>query len=800
MCAQDYHDANNDGVDCEYYCIETALDDTLCNNTDDDCDLLVDEDVDKCSDAQNCGTCGKACTVVNGTGMCVDQGMLPCTTANTSCAIASCNDDDLDGNQDWWDEDGVYGTGCEYPCSLTDGGAGLGIEVCGDGIDNDCDGDIDGVDSDLSGDPQVGVVCFGDPDGLCADPMHAGVTQCIGQQIVCTGMNVLFEDDMQDVCNNVDDNCDGLVDSVGGAPPVDAGMVCGQSNVFPCQFGTFQCQSGALTCIGNIDPGAEVCNGQDDDCDGMIDSSNGMPTSDAGGACNVPIPPPMGATSPCVAGSLSCVGGALVCNNSVGPSGPVDGCSDDSNCDGQLTGQPDLMTDVKNCGMCGNDCTAGAVNAIWTCNSGTCQFVACNQGFHDLDMNNTCEYGPCIPTGAEICDNFDNDCNGQTNEGLTAPSSQDVCGVSPAANTPECTTQVNVQCTGGSWQCTFPANVCNPTCAGATEVCDNLDNDCDGGVDENVPNKGLACASDAGLPPPGHGACRTFGTFVCNGPSATMCSAVKANCALLPGGCAEKCDGIDNDCDGSVDESYLSKGNDPLFFVKPSVVQIDNAPNTWMMSYEASRPNAAATSPGSGNGYHCGGGSCPPGIPDAPPNTVFDQTIACSVPAVLPWFNVTPVEVEQTCDAIGGFICDSSEWQTGCEANNNCTWGYNPNNAACLSAATATKYCNLGPFDFNPSVPGIQDGLLACGSPLLSNCYGDWAGLLGNTETQLFDITGNLREITKNGSNIYPLLGGAYITQVEAGATCQFDFYVVNQTFKLLDTGFRCCFDSDPRL
>ena len=31
-----------------------------------------------------------------------------------------------------------------------------------------------------------------------------------------------------------------------------------------------------------------------------------------------------------------------------------------------------------------------------------------------------------------------------------------------------------------------------------------------------------------------------------------------------------------------------------------------------------------------------------------------------------------------------------------------------------------------------------------------------------------------------------------------SGASCDFDFYVVTQTFALLDTGFRCCFSSDP--
>ena len=67
--------------------------------------------------------------------------------------------------------------------------------------------------------------------------------------------------------------------------------------------------------------------------------------------------------------------------------------------------------------------------------------------------------------------------------------------------------QVTVACTSGTWQCTFPAGVCTGTAApSATEVCDTLDNDCDGPLNENAPNYGQPCASDDGLPPPGHGA------------------------------------------------------------------------------------------------------------------------------------------------------------------------------------------------------------------------------------------------------------------------------------------------------
>ena len=64
----------------------------------------------------------------------------------------------------------------------------------------------------------------------------------------------------------------------------------------------------------------------------------------------------------------------------------------------------------------------------------------------------------------------------------------------------------------------------------------------------------------------------------------------------------------------------------------------------------------------------------------------------------------------------------------------------------------------------------------------------------------LYDITGNVREITRFNSTVYRLMGGAFNTQAESGGRCDFEFYSVSQDFKLYDTGFRCCFDSDPRL
>ena len=788
-CSTDYIDLDGDGS-CEYFCKKSADDDSLCNNKDDDCDGTKDEDVDLCDDPLNCGKCGRKCAIIHGTGDCVKTGGgATCTEANTQCQILSC---DCNGPGDcWFDADGSVATGCEYKCALTNNG----VEIC-DGLDNDCDGKIDGAD-DLSADTAVGKVCYGDPDGVCATAAHAGVSKCQGGQVVCDGMDLLTENQQLEMCNLLDDDCDGVVDD----SPTDAGGSCGVSAIFPCSLGTNQCQNGALTCVGAVLPTTEVCNGVDDDCDGTIDKTGNMQPMDATGTCNVPPAAPMGATQPCKAGMKQCQGGQVVCVGSVGATSATDQCGDDSNCDGLLTNQPDFMSDVNHCGNCATDCQAGKVHVVVACNMGVCQTLGCEQGYYDLDNNGTCEYACTFVSAQEACNGVDDDCDGQTDEGVVAPSATQVCGVSPSAMSPQCTSMVSVACANGAWQCTFPAGICPGGCSPDDEICDvdgggaGIDNDCDGIVNENVANFGKPCASDDGLPPPGHGACKTTGTYVCNGPTATQCTGVKADCAGLPGGCTELCDGIDNDCDGIADETFNNKGANAANFVKPVVTKIGSAPNLWIHTYEASRPSATNAAAGSGNGFWT----------SAPAGQTIDKTPACSAANKIPWFNVTPQEVEQVCTQMGGAMCTVAQFQTACRPNSACTYGYNPRGAAgsaCATGYTGTKFCNLAQsFDFNSGVGGDQDGLLPTASNLLQNCWADWSGLQSNTvaTNRLFDLTGNLRELTKDGAD-YKTMGGAFNTESEAGAACGFTFYSVAQDFKFYDTGFRCCFTSDPTL
>lgn len=156
------------------------------------------------------------------------------------------------------------------------------------------------------------------------------------------------------------------------------------------------------------------------------------------------------------------------------------------------------------------------------------------------------------PSAAETCDGKDNNCSGKVDEGLlTTLFYQDADGDSFGNSSV-------LQAA-----CSLPAgyvtdrNDCNDSQAlaypGATEICDEIDNNCDGTIDEGVQT---TYYSDADGDLYGN---LSFTMDTCALPVGYVINSSDcddSNSRIKPSA-RETCDLVDNDCDGSVDEGYF---------------------------------------------------------------------------------------------------------------------------------------------------------------------------------------------------------------------------------------------------
>ncbi len=492
----------------------------------------------------------------------------------------------------------------------------------------------------------------------------------------------------------------------------------------------------------------ELCNGRDDDCDRLVDEGIDTQTSIQNcGACGNVCAPDR-AFGRCTAGACqiaSCDVGAVDIDGN-----PNNGCEyaclvrftddsvcnmNDDDCDMRVDENVMLSSDALNCGRCGTVCTLA--NASARCINSMCAFEACLPGFYDFDGNtqNGCE-AQCSPSGGgEQCNGIDDDCDSRIDETVTVPQGFTCRSMGPCAG-------ATATCMGAlGFRCNYAGNVEVDQATGQPvaleRLCDDLDGNCNGSVDETFSNKTRTCNNG------GVGACAASGTFVCN--SAHDATACNAPAVGNPG--SEIADGLDNDCDGVSDENRSAPGSNPSY-VQTAWVQYAN--NEWVMQYEASRADASAGAQGA------------------------LTTRACSQQGVLPWTNLRQSDATAACAAAGARLCTESEWQNACRGTASCTWAWQ---SSCTTYQT--NLCNTADYRANPAV-------LSTGS--LAECRASTSG------GQVFDMSGNVREYTQaRSSGSIPVRGGAY-TSNGWGAQCAYDWSVVGSTFRFENVGFRCCY------
>ncbi|HEX7479503.1 MAG TPA: MopE-related protein [Polyangiales bacterium] len=700
----------------------------VCDGKDNDCDGVIDN-----------GNPGGGALCGSNVGTC-KQGTMACVAGAVVCQgsvgavpeICDGKDNDCNGTVD----NGNPGAGaacgsdvgqcvkgmttCTAGVLACTGGTGPATEIC-DGKDNNCDGQFD------ENNPGGGATC-GSNVGTCKQ----GVNTCVSGAISCVGQVVATTE----VCDGKDNDCNGTIDN--GNP--GGGVICG-SDVGQCKTGLTVCTAGAVVCTGATGPTAEVCDGKDNNCDGQFDEGN----PGGGALCG-------SAVGTCKQGTITCTSGTLACVGSIGPVAEIcDGL--DNDCNGTADQTFTFATDVNHCGNCSTVCTVA--NGVPKCSTGTCSIGSCNTGF--VDANHTYSDGcelPCTVTGPEVCDGKDNDCNGTIDDSpqLPAPS---FCG-----------SNIGV-CKSGTPTCTAGAIQCVGTIAASAEVCDGLDNDCNGTVDNGF---GLGAACSVGI-----GACKIAGSIICNGTAATKCS---VSVAGTPGN--ETCNGKDDDCDGQTDEVAAN----PAAYPDNNTVGMDDfktvdiGGGVKVFQYEASRPDATNTASGSGS------------------------KLACSTGNKIPWTDVTWNQAHDSCCALnpngqctgaGGWrLCDSPTWQTACQSSTPpCKYGYGVGCNTANGTTSAAQECNGKEYDSDPSTAGDQDSRLATGA--FANCRSTW-GVANDASDDIYDMTGNVKEWTntQQGNGLFELRGGSY-NNIEPGRTCTFNFAVGDQAFQFANAGFRCC-------
>lgn len=476
-----------------------------------------------------------------------------------------------------------------YQVTVTDAN---GREAHGEGTIGVVSGTVYYADLDKDG--------FGNPANTLLSCTGAPVG-FVSNSLDCNDNNANIHPAANEVCDGIDNNCDGTVDEgfikVWFRDHDNDGFGDTEVTVNQCgkPVGYVSVGGDCHDDDNTIYPGAtEICDGKDNDCDGATDEgvitvwykdsdNDGYSDGTTLAQCTRP-------SGYKLSTELTATNGD--CNDNDPVLNPTTVWYKDSDNDGYSDGTPQTQCDkpagyklvielTATNGDCDDNNPALNPTTVWfkdTDNDGYSngtQQTQCDRpaGFK-LASELTSTTGDCYDTNAavnpgatEICNGIDDDCDGQTDEGCNVLTTwyrdSDGDDFGRTTSTRQAVTRpVGFTATPGD------CNDNDPTIfPGAPELCDGKDNNCNGTIDEGLPGN-IVWYLDRDK----DGFGRSSSTrFQCTQPVGYV--AIAGDCkdsdpTIFPGA-PELCDGKDNNCNGTIDEGlpenivwYRDRDND----------------------------------------------------------------------------------------------------------------------------------------------------------------------------------------------------------------------------------------------